>query len=36
MGVSRKLYKKALLTLKPTEATSSVLDFILSLITAVS
>ena len=34
MGLSRKLYKQALLTLKPSEATSSVLDFISSLFTA--
>ena len=34
MGLSRKLYKQALLTLKPTEATSAVLDFILSLFKA--
>ena len=29
MGLSPKLYKQALLTFKPTEATSSVLDLIL-------
>ena len=34
MGLSRKLYEQALLTFKPTEATSSVLDLILSLFTA--
>ena len=34
MSLSRELYKQALLTLKPTEATSSVLHFILSLFTA--
>ena len=34
MSLSREFYKQALLTLKPTEATSSVLDFILSLFTA--
>ena len=34
MGLSRKLYKQALLTFKPTEANLSVLDFILSLFTA--
>ena len=34
MGLFRKLYEQALLTFKPTEATSSVLDLILSLFTA--
>ena len=34
MGLSRELYNQALLTLKPTEATLSVLDFFLSLFTA--
>ena len=34
MGLSRKLYEQALLFFKPTEATSSVLDLILSLFTA--
>ena len=34
MGLSRKLYEQALLTFKPTVATSSVLDLILSLFTA--
>ena len=33
MGLSRELYEQALLTCKPTEATSSVLDLILSLFT---
>ena len=34
MGFSRKLYVQALLIFKPTEATSSVLDLILSLFTS--
>ena len=34
MGLSRKLYEQALLFFEPTEATSSVLDLILSLFTA--
>ena len=34
MCLSRKLYRQALLIFKPTEATSSVLDLILSLFTA--
>ena len=34
MGLSRKLYKQAVLTFKATEATSSVLDLILSMFTA--
>ena len=34
MGLSRELYKQALLIFKPTEATSSVLDVILSLFMA--
>ena len=33
MGLSRKLYEQGLLFFKPTEATSSVLDLILSLFT---
>ena len=34
MSLSRKLYEQALLIFKPTEATWSVLDLILSLFTA--
>ena len=34
MGLSRKLYEQVLLIFKATEATSSVLDLILSLFTA--
>ena len=34
MGLSRKLYEQVLLNFKATEATSSVLDLILSLFTA--
>ena len=34
MGLSRKLYEQVLLVFKTTEATSSVLDLILSLFTA--
>ena len=34
MGLPRKLYEQALLFFKPTEATSSVFDLILSLFTA--
>ena len=34
MGLSRKLNEQVLLIFKPTEATSSVLDLILSLLTA--
>ena len=34
MDLSQKLYDQALLLFKPTEATSSVLDLILSLFTA--
>ena len=34
MGLSWKLYEQALLIFKPTEATSTVLDLILSLFTA--
>ena len=34
MSLSRKLYKQVLLIFKATEATSSVLDLILSLFTA--
>ena len=34
MGLSRKLYEQVLLIFKATEATSSVLDIILSLFTA--
>ena len=34
MSLSQKFYEQALLILKPTEATSPVLDLILSLFTA--
>ena len=34
MGLSRKLYEQALVPFRPTEATSPVLDLILSLLTA--